>query len=227
MVRVVWGALFVLGASGLVASSALAAAGEGLAVGAQAPSFQLPVVNDFEAQRKRFGPGDWMGAEAPKKLIVLSFFATYCEPCRKEMPELARLYKTYAQEGLGVMLVSIDKGLEERDKVIALAAEHDVTFPVLHDRFQVVARRYDAERLPYMLFLDATGVIQAVHVGYTDDLAAGLEAEVRQALGLPPPSPALKKSPVGTKARAPSSPKSSKTKASTRAKSAPLHEAQP
>ncbi|MFZ9886824.1 MAG: TlpA family protein disulfide reductase [Myxococcota bacterium] len=226
MVRAVCGALFLLVVSGFVAPRAIAAAGDGLSVGTKAPSFQLPVVNDFDAARKRFGPGDWMGPEAPKKLVLLSFFATYCEPCRKEMPELARLYKTYAEEGLGVVLVSIDKGLEERDKVVALAAEHGVTFPVLHDRFQVVARRYDAERLPYMLFLDAEGLIQAVHVGYSDDIAAGLEAEVRHGLGLAPLLPTDKKATVRRPAHGPATGKVTKTR-SLRAKPAPAAEVQP
>lgn len=167
---------------------ARAAGGEGLSPGTVAPTFELPVVNGYKEKARRFGPGKWTGsrAEEPKKLVLLSFFATWCEPCKKEMPELVRLYEAYAEEGLGVMLVSIDKGKEQRDEVVALAEEHKVPFPVVHDRFQVVARRYDAERLPYMLLIGPDGVIQKVHVGYTEELKASLENEVRAGLGLPP-----------------------------------------
>jgi len=170
----------------LLATSARADEG-GPAVGSLAPSFLLPVVNDF-AGGKRFGPGSWTGSttKMPKKRVVLSFFATYCEPCKREMPELARLYDTYESQGLGVMLVSIDKGNEQREQVVALAAAAGVHFPVLHDRFQVVARRYSAERLPYLLILDENGRITTAHVGYTDDVRATLEAEIRAGLGLPP-----------------------------------------
>jgi thiol-disulfide isomerase/thioredoxin len=133
----------------------------------------------------------------------MSFFATYCEPCKKEMPELSRLYDTYKDQGLGVMLVSIDKGDEQRQTIIDLAKENKVAFPVMHDRYQVVARRYAAERLPYMLMLDPTGTVKVVHVGYTDDLKANLENEVRGHLGLeplPPPAPPAPATPEkGTK----------------------------
>jgi thiol-disulfide isomerase/thioredoxin len=168
----------------------------GLAVGTVAPAFTLPVVNEF-AGGKKWGPAKWTGVEAsePKKLVVLSFFASYCEPCKKELPELARLYDAYKDQGLGVMVVSIDKGAEMRNAVAAIAMSANATFPVLHDRFQLVARKYAAERLPYMLLLGPDGAIQVVHVGYTDELKAGLENELRGRLGLeplPPPKPAGK-----------------------------------
>ncbi len=185
------------------ARAAGAPAADGLAPGIAAPQFKLPVVNDFAAVQKagdppkavkKWGPADWSGA-APtevKKLVIMSFFATYCEPCKKEMPELARLYDAYKDQGLGVMLVSIDKGDEQKNEILALAAQSGVKFPVMHDRFQVVARRYAAERLPYMLMLDPAGTIKTVHIGYTDEVKANLENEVRAGLGLaplPPPAP--------------------------------------
>lgn len=181
-------AAFAFAALGLLTSSPASAAGDeeasGLSPGVLAPTFMLPVVNDYGA--KRWGPGKWAGrgAEQPKKLVLMSFFATWCDPCKKEMPELVRLWGEYEEQGLGVMLVSIDKGKEQRDEVVKLAAEHKVPFPVLHDRFQVVARRYDAERLPYMLMVGPDGVIKRVHVGYTEELKASLENEIRAELGL-------------------------------------------
>jgi len=180
------------------------AGGDGLKPGTPAPTFTLPVVNDFvppivptgplAPKQTKWGPARWTGEkpDEQKKLVIMSFFATYCEPCKKEMPELSRLYDAYKDKGLGVMLVSIDKGDEQRQTIIDLAKENKVAFPVMHDRYQVVARRYAAERLPYMLMLDPTGTVKVVHVGYTEDLKANLENEVRGHLGLeplPPPAP--------------------------------------
>ena len=159
----------------------------GIALETPAPPFMLPVVNDFEGGKK-WGPGKWAGdgASETKKLVVLSFFATYCGPCKKELPALARLYDAYKDQGLGVMLISIDKGDENRATLVDLAKQSSAHFPVLHDRFQVVARRYGAERLPYMLMLDSAGTVKVVHIGYTEEAEAGLENEVRGLLGLPP-----------------------------------------
>lgn len=174
---------------------------DGLKPGSPAPTFTLPVVNDFvppvvptgplAPKQSKWGPARWTGdkPDEQKKLVLMSFFATYCEPCKAEMPELSRLYDTYKDQGLGVMLVSIDKGDEQRQTIIDLAKENKVAFPVMHDRYQVVARRYAAERLPYMLMLDPTGTVKVVHVGYTEDLKANLENEVRGHLGLPPLPP--------------------------------------
>ncbi len=197
----------LLAACALLSTSTARAEGapsaDGLAPGVAAPQFKLPVVNEFSAALKagevpkavkKWGPADWSGATPieAKKLVIMSFFATYCEPCKKEMPELARLFDAYKDQGLGVMLVSIDKGDEQKNEILALAAQSGVKFPVMHDRFQVVARRYAAERLPYMLMLDPAGTIKTVHIGYTDEVKANLEAEVRAGLGLaplPPPAP--------------------------------------
>jgi len=207
-------ALGLFTALGMMTSPAPALAndgGEGLKPGTMAPIFQLPVVNDFKPavmptgplapKTVKWGPAKWTGnrADEAKKLVVMSFFATYCDPCKKEMPELARLYDAYKDQGLGVMLVSIDKGDEQRQQIIDLAKENKVGFPVMHDRFQVVARRYAAERLPYMLMLDPNGAVKVVHVGYTDELKANLENEIRGHLGLEPlpPQKAEVKAPAG------------------------------
>jgi thiol-disulfide isomerase/thioredoxin len=183
-----------LAASALFLSSAAVAAetkedapaeeASGLAAGAAAPEFTLPVVNSFKETSRKWGPSKWMKGDDSKKMVMVSFFATWCEPCKKEMPELVRLYEAYKDQGLGVMLVSIDKGKDKRDEVVALAEENKVPFPVVHDRFQVVARRYRAERLPYMLMLGPDGVVKTVHVGYTEEIKASLEDEVRGHLGL-------------------------------------------
>ncbi len=129
-----------------------AADGDGLKPGVLAPPFQLRVVNDdvfvppviktgpLAPKQLRWGPGRWTG-DAPdekKKLVIMSFFATYCAPCKKEMPELSRLYDTYKDQGLGVMLISIDKGKEQLDEIIGLAKENNVSFPVLHATTQIV-----------------------------------------------------------------------------------------
>lgn len=190
---------------------------EGLAVGTAAPQFMLTVVNGFvpakmptgplASKTVKWGPAKWTGdkPDEEKKLVIMSFFATYCDPCKKEMPELARLYDTYKDQGLGVMLVSIDKGDEQKNEIISLASTNKVAFPVMHDRFQVVARRYAAERLPYMLMLDAAGNVKVVHIGYTEELKANLENEVRGHLGLAPlpATPETPKTPAKTPPKTP------------------------
>lgn len=151
----------------------------GLKVGKRAPRFKLPVVNSFKETANKWGPKKF----EDKKIILMSFFATYCEPCKKEMPELVRLHEKYKDDGLGVMLVSIDES-DKAGEVVALAEENKVTFPVVHDRFQVVAKTYNAKKLPYLLMLTPKREIKSVHIGYDDKVQSGLENEVRKALGM-------------------------------------------
>lgn len=151
----------------------------GLKAGQKAPRFKLPVVNSFKDTATKWGPKKF----EDKKIILMSFFATYCEPCKKEMPELVRLHEKYKDDGLGVMLVSIDES-DKAGEVVTLAEENNVTFPVVHDRFQVVAKRYDAKKLPYLLMVTPKRDIKSVHVGYDEKVQSGLENEVRKALGM-------------------------------------------
>jgi cytochrome c biogenesis protein CcmG, thiol:disulfide interchange protein DsbE len=154
-------------------------------IGMTVPAFSLTVLNNDVAAIKRWGPANDVGDGSKKKLLVMSFFATYCEPCKREMPELARLFAAYKDQGLAVAMVSIDKGDEQKGTILELAKTSGVSFPIVHDRFNVVARRYEADRLPYMILVDSTGKIVAAHVGYTDEVRTGLEAELRGYLGLP------------------------------------------
>lgn len=167
--------------------------GVSLAEGTELPRFKLPLVNKDALVgelngKKSFGPGQWAGKNPkdPKELVLVSFFATYCAPCKAEMPELARLYTTYKDQGLGIVLVSIDRGAEKRTELTELGEKSSVTFPIVHDRFQVVARRFKAETLPYLLMVRTDGTIERVHLGYAEGFGEQLENEVRASLGLEP-----------------------------------------
>jgi thiol-disulfide isomerase/thioredoxin len=158
----------------------------GLSVGEQMPRFNITVVNEGFTAAKKWGPNKWVGETNEKKLVVMSFFSIYCEPCKKEIPELVRMNEKYADQGLGVMLVAIDKEPEELPQVQQIARDNKVTFPVVHDKYNMVARRYRLKRIPYMLMLGTDGTVKAVHVGYTEELKANLENEIRSHLGLAP-----------------------------------------
>jgi thiol-disulfide isomerase/thioredoxin len=158
----------------------------GLSVGEQMPRFNITVVNEGFTAAKKWGPNKWVGEAKEKKLVVMSFFSIYCEPCKKEIPELVRMNEKYADQGLGVMLVAIDKEPDELPQVKQIAKDNNVTFPVVHDKYNMVARRYRLKRIPYMLMLGTDGTVKAVHVGYTEELKANLENEIRAHLGLAP-----------------------------------------
>jgi thiol-disulfide isomerase/thioredoxin len=152
-----------------------------------APSFRLPVYNAKEAGFSAVGIDRFVGAEATDKntkALMVSFMASFCGPCKKEMPYLQQLHEKYQAQGLRVMMVSIDTEEEGQKKVADLIALNKVTFPVLKDRFNIVARRWLGTKspLPSLFMVRPDGTISAVHRGYSQDGVELLNKEVESAL---------------------------------------------
>jgi len=112
---------------------------------AAAPDWTLPNVGGGEA-----ASGDFRG-----RVLVLNFWATWCTPCRRELPALQALHEALGDEGLAVVAVSVDGG--DPDRVARFAGDHGVTFPVVHDPAEEVARRYAATAWPTTFVVDRSG----------------------------------------------------------------------
>jgi thiol-disulfide isomerase/thioredoxin len=121
------------------------------------------------------------------KLLVLSFMASYCKPCKKEMPYLQKLYAKYKDQGLRVLMVAVDTDEAGQAAVSELVKTNGVTFPVLKDIGGLTSRRYLGSRtpLPSMFIVKADGNIQSVKRGYNEQASQALLAEVQKALGVP------------------------------------------
>ncbi len=104
--------------------------------------------------------------------LVINFWATWCAPCVHEMPLLEAVHQA------GIPIIGINTGDESGAVVEAWLAEHGITFPVvLDDDERSLEARYRVQGLPTTFFVDARGVVQAVHQGElsAEDLAAALE----------------------------------------------------
>ena len=130
----------------LISLLSLPALAEELAeVDKPAPQFRLPVYNAKEFGESFVALDALVGdarTDQDGKLLVVSFMASFCGPCKKEMPYLQKLYAENRDKGLRVMMVAIDSDEDGQKKVEALVAENHVTFPVAKDRFNIVARRW-------------------------------------------------------------------------------------
>ena len=108
--------------------------------------------------------------------VVITFWGTWCPPCRDEFPELAAAHRKYRAQGLEVIAVNQrDQELSERD-VEAFAKEFEVEFPVALDGRGRSRRNYRLVALPTTVFVDAQGVMRTIHSGPISpaQLAVGL-----------------------------------------------------
>jgi thiol-disulfide isomerase/thioredoxin len=129
---------------------------EGQSVGAErgkvAPDFVLQTVDGSTVRLSDF-------AGRP---VFVNFWATWCTPCRKEMPEIIDAQRRYADSGLAVIAVN---AMEDRDTAAGFVREFGMEFPSALDFRGEVALAFRATGLPTSYFIDRDGVIRAVFFG--------------------------------------------------------------
>jgi cytochrome c biogenesis protein CcmG/thiol:disulfide interchange protein DsbE len=96
--------------------------------------------------------------------VVLNIWASWCGPCRAEMPALQRVYQAYQAQGLEILGLN-STAQDDRQLAQAFVAEQGLTFPILFDTQGEATRLYAVRALPTTYFIDAQGVIQEVVTG--------------------------------------------------------------
>ncbi len=158
-----------------------------LKIGDEAPTFTLKPYNPQGKGIAMVSLGNLVGSDAEDKdakLVLVSFGASWCEPCKKEMPFLQVLQDKYGPQGLRVLLVSIDKEEAGQTAMKGLVATHKLTLPVLMDRFNMAAKRWlgDKAPLPSVFLVDKAGKIAMASYGYGEDASSFLEKSVAERL---------------------------------------------
>ena len=137
--------------------------------GGAAPDFRLA-----DLSGKQVGLSDYKG-----KVVVVDFWASWCGPCREELPVLERLNKTYAEQGLVVLGVNIDNQASAAKDFLK---KLPVTFTVVHDSEKQVAKQFAPPTMPSSYIIDRSGKVRHVHAGYKASDAAKIEAEIKALL---------------------------------------------
>jgi len=115
--------------------------------------------------------GDKVSLEQLKgQVVMLNFWASWCGPCRAEMPLLEQMYKRYSPLGFTLVGVNVDADSKDAEKWLAATP---VTFPVLFDKESKVSQLYDVDAMPSSVFIDRKGNVRYLHRGYK----AGDESE--------------------------------------------------
>lgn len=112
---------------------------------------------------------------AEQKILMLDFWATWCKPCRMEMPLVAKLAQEFAAEG--VVLFAVNQQ-EPRSKVVAFQSEQSYKFTPVLDESGSISDVFNVTGLPQLCLLGRDGTIQAVHVGVGEDTEQAIREEL-------------------------------------------------
>jgi peroxiredoxin len=122
-------------------------------------------------------------AEYEGKVVVLDLWATWCPPCRQEIPFLVSLYEEFKDDGLVVVGVGLDQG--GAPTLIPFVEENGITYPILVGNREVQAR-YGVTGIPTTFMIGRDGRISTKHVGYHPSMAEEMRGQIVSLLGLAP-----------------------------------------
>jgi len=114
------------------------------------------------------------------EVVYVDFWASWCVPCRQSMPALDRLFRQYQQRGFRV--VGVNKDVATGD-ALRFLQRVNVSFPLVADRDDAVAKAFDVQAMPSGYLVDRNGIVRYVHRGFTADTAMELRTEIESLLG--------------------------------------------
>ena len=125
---------------------------QGTEVGNLAPDFQL---DSLDGQTVSL-------SNLRQKPVLINFWATWCSPCRSEMPYIQEIYEEWSDKGLVVLGINMG---ESSSKIDEFMQSYNLSFTVLLDTKQDVAQKYNIQYIPTTFFIDKDGIIQDKMIG--------------------------------------------------------------
>jgi peroxiredoxin len=113
------------------------------------------------------------------QVVMINFWATWCGPCREEMPKLQQLYSKYRETGFVLLGVNID---DNPANAVSMARKLRVTFPVLFDKDKQVSKLYKVDAMPSTVLIDRDGKTRYLHRGYKPGYEATYQTQLRELL---------------------------------------------
>ncbi|MDP3822053.1 MAG: TlpA disulfide reductase family protein [Burkholderiales bacterium] len=137
-----------------------------IAPGALAPDFTL----------RTLGGPNMRLQEQRGRVVLVNFWATWCAPCRQEMPHLNKLHDKYGSSGFVLLGVNVD---DDTKNAVDLATKLGLKFPVSFDNDKKVSRLYDLSAMPSTVLIDREGRVRYVHRGYRDGFENTYDQQIR------------------------------------------------
>ncbi len=118
-------------------------------------------------------------SELRGQVVLINFWASWCGPCRQELPLLNKVYGQYHAAGFMLLAVNVDDNRKDAD---AMLKRLDLRFPILFDVSKNVAKLYGVDTMPATLLIDRDGRVRYVHRGYYSGYEQKYERQVRELL---------------------------------------------
>jgi cytochrome c biogenesis protein CcmG/thiol:disulfide interchange protein DsbE len=135
-----------------------------------APDFSADSVNG----KGKVALSQWKG-----KVVLVDFWATWCQPCQKSFPKLEELRVKYAASGFEIAAISED---DEQNGVKEFGSSYGAKFPLLWDKDKSLANKWHPPNMPSSFIVDKKGVVRFVHLGYHDGEEKEIETELKSLL---------------------------------------------
>lgn len=115
-------------------------------------------------------------SELRGQVVMINFWASWCAPCRQEMPLLEKLYKKYKPLGFTLLGVNVE---EDSGKARSLLKSTPVSFQILFDNTNKVSKMYKVSAMPTTVLIDRNGKMRFLHKGYKPGYENDYEKQVR------------------------------------------------
>ena len=148
---------------------AAASGAQALEVGDAPPAIDLPDQSGAKVSL----------AELRGKVVLVDFWASWCAPCREEMPALQALHEKYAEDGLVIVGINIDRSPKQMNRFLKGSP---VTFRIVHDSKKKVASTYAPSAMPTSYFIGRDGTLRYIHEGFRTEDTPALEAQLKSLL---------------------------------------------
>jgi peroxiredoxin len=152
--------------------------GQAAQVGEKAPAFITSTLDGKRIVLKDY----WEQRE--KKVLVLSFFATWCQPCKEDLKYLQGVQDQHRNKGLQVLCI-LTQDTSKETAVKEFMGKLGVDLPVLTDEYGIIGKRYSVTALPCNFLVDRGGVLKAKYYGYSEEVRKNFEEQLRSLLSNP------------------------------------------
>ena len=128
----------------------------------------LPALADMGAPAPQFtlaakGGSNVSLSQYKGQVVMINFWASWCGPCRQEMPLLESIYKKYNKLGFTMLGVNVEPDSKAANEWLK---QTPVSFPILYDKESKVSKAYDVATMPSTVIIDRSGKVRVLHRGY-------------------------------------------------------------